>query len=103
MLNKHNVKSTFFSTFIFAKENQNLIKQLLDEGHELASHTWFHSDFKVEHLQESREELQMLFNTKVSGLRRPRMAADEVNNVLNAESDYNPYVHHTSLRGGTEK
>jgi peptidoglycan/xylan/chitin deacetylase (PgdA/CDA1 family) len=46
---------------------------LLNEGHELASHTWFHSEFEDKHLKESRERLEELFSTKVTGLRMPRM------------------------------
>jgi len=74
LLKKHKVKATFFSTVVFAENNQDLIKRLLDEGHELASHTWYHSDFKNEHLKSSRERLSELFDTEVVGLRMPRIS-----------------------------
>ena len=45
---------------MFAKEVPDLIKRIIDEGHELASHTYFHSDFKIEHLKESKEALEKL-------------------------------------------
>ncbi|MEI7488389.1 MAG: polysaccharide deacetylase family protein, partial [Chryseobacterium sp.] len=53
ILKKYNAKATFFSTVIFAENSKHLIKRLLIEGHELASHTWFHSEFEEKHLKES--------------------------------------------------
>src|SRR6218665_844049 len=64
ILKENQVKATFFSTVVFAENNKDLVQQLLSEGHELASHTWFHSDFEEEHLLESRQELEKLFDTK---------------------------------------
>ena len=73
ILKKHNAKATFFSTVVFAENSRHLIERLLNDGHELASHTWFHSEFEERHLKESREKLEELFSTKVTGLRMPRM------------------------------
>ena len=49
LLKKHNIVATFFSTVVFAKEIPDLIKRIIDEGHELASHTYYHSNFEVSH------------------------------------------------------
>ena len=99
LLKKYEAKATFFSTVIFAKENQDLIRKLLSEGHELASHTWFHSKFEVEDLKKSRLELGNLFNTKVKGLRMPRLAPVAVNDVLEAGYSYNSSINPTYLPG----
>ena len=51
ILKKHNAKATFFSTVVFAQQVPDLIERLISEGHELASHTYYHSDFENEHLK----------------------------------------------------
>ena len=99
LLQKHNAKATFFSTVIFAKENQDLIKKLLLEGHELASHTWFHSKFEVGDLKKSRLELSKLFNVEVTGLRMPRLSPIDAKYVLEAGYSYNSSINPTYLPG----
>ena len=99
LLKKHNAKATFFSTVVFAEHNQDLIHRLLEEGHELASHTWFHSDFKNEHLKSSREHLSELFDTEVIGLRMPRMSPVDEDEVRAAGYVYNSSINPTFLPG----
>jgi peptidoglycan/xylan/chitin deacetylase (PgdA/CDA1 family) len=99
ILNQNNIKATFFSTVVFAENNKDLVQKLLSEGHELASHTWFHSDFKEEHLAESREELERLFDTKVVGLRMPRMSPVSDDAVSAAGYFYNSSINPTYLPG----
>lgn len=99
LLKKHKVKATFFSTVIFAQHNEDLIKQLLSEGHELASHTWFHSEFSMVDLEKSRLELMKKFNINITGLRMPRMAPVDPKDVLNAGYSYNSSINPTYLPG----
>lgn len=99
ILKKHNAKATFFSTVIFAENSKDLISRLLQEGHELASHTWFHSEFEEKHLKESREKLEELFSTNVTGLRMPRMMPVDKKEVENAGYLYNSSVNPTFLPG----
>ena len=99
ILKKYDVKATFFSTVIFAEENEDLIKELLSYGHELASHTWFHSDFKEVHLAESKQKLEALFQTEVVGLRMPRMMPVSEKAVSDAGYFYNSSVNPTYLPG----
>ena len=99
ILKKHNAKATFFSTVVFAEQSRDLIHLLLSEGHELASHTWFHSDFKEEHLKESKDRLEELFSTEVTGLRMPRMMPVSKNAVENAGYYYNSSINPTFLPG----
>jgi len=99
LLSKHNAKATFFSTVVFAENNKDLIVQLLEEGHELASHTWFHSKFSVEDLKKSREKLAEMFGTNVSGLRMPRMKKVDYKDVEAAGYTYNSSVNPTFLPG----
>lgn len=99
ILKENQIKATFFSTVVFAQNNQDLIRQLLAEGHELASHTWFHSDFEEKHLLESRLELEKLFDTKVIGLRMPRMSPVAEDAVSEAGYFYNSSINPTYLPG----
>lgn len=99
LLKKYNIKATFYSTVVFAENNKDLILRLLKEGHELASHTWYHSDFEVSHLQSSRERLEELFDTEVIGLRMPRMMPVDEADVAAAGYKYNSSVNPTFLPG----
>ncbi|GAB0157782.1 polysaccharide deacetylase family protein [Chryseobacterium sp. Alg-005] len=99
ILKKHQVKATFFSTVVFAEHSKRLIERLLQEGHELASHTWFHSEFEEKHLKESREKLEELFSTRVTGLRMPRMMPVNEKEVENAGYAYNSSINPTFLPG----
>jgi len=99
ILKDNQIKATFFSTVVFAENNQDLVNQLLSEGHELASHTWFHSDFEAKHLLESRLELEKLFDTKVVGLRMPRMSPVSEDAVSEAGYFYNSSINPTYLPG----
>lgn len=99
LLKRHQVKATFFSTVVFAENSKHLIERLLKEGHELASHTWFHSEFEDKHLKASREKLEELFSTKVTGLRMPRMMPVSEIAVEQAGYSYNSSINPTFLPG----
>lgn len=99
ILKKYGAKATFFSTVVFAENSKHLIERLLNEGHELASHTWFHSEFDDKHLKESRERLEELFSTKVTGLRMPRMMPVDEKEVEKAGYLYNSSINPTFLPG----
>ena len=99
LLHKHQVKATFFSTVVFAQNSMNLINRLLSEGHELASHTWFHSQFCVEDLKKSREYLEDAFSTEVTGLRMPRMMPVKNKDVAEAGYTYNSSINPTFIPG----
>ncbi|MEJ8597378.1 polysaccharide deacetylase family protein [Riemerella anatipestifer] len=99
ILKKYQIKATFFSTVVFAENSQDLIHQLLSEGHELASHTWYHSHFDESDLKTSRERLSTLFNTEVVGLRMPRMQPIKEEEVEDAGYLYNSSINPTFLPG----
>ena len=103
LLKKYNVKATFFSTVIFAEKVPDLVERLLEEGHELASHTYFHSNFEISHLKESKDVLENRFNTEIKGLRMPRMAEVDSLEVKRAGYHYNSSVNPTILPGRYNK
>ena len=95
VLKKHNAKATFFSTVVFAQQIPDLIERLISEGHELASHTYYHSDFENEHLKMSKEALENQFNVEIKGLRMPRMREVDSEEVKKAGFKYNSSVNPT--------
>ncbi len=99
LLQKHQIKATFFSTVVFAENAPNIISRIINEGHEIASHSYYHSDFKVEHLRESKEKLEKITNTKVIGYRMPRMQPVDENEICKAGYVYNSSLNPTYLPG----
>jgi hypothetical protein len=41
LLEKHQIKATFFSTVIFAINAPEIIKRIIKDGHEIASHSYY--------------------------------------------------------------
>lgn len=99
ILEKYDLPATFFSTVVFAENSREIIQNLLNAGHELASHTWFHSRFEVSDLKKSRKRLSDLFQTEVRGLRMPRMMAVPTSEVEKAGYAYNSSLNPTLLPG----
>jgi peptidoglycan/xylan/chitin deacetylase (PgdA/CDA1 family) len=45
-LREHNIKITFFLTGKWIKDNPDLTRQIVDDGHEIANHTFTHPDMR---------------------------------------------------------
>ena len=103
LLKKHQMRATFFSTVVFAQQVPDLINRLIEAGHELASHTYYHSDFENEHLKRSKEALEQQFEVTVEGLRMPRMLEVSAEEVKKAGYRYNSSVNPTFLPGRYNK
>lgn len=99
LLEKHQVKATFFSTVTFAENAPALIKRIVESGHELASHGMYHSDFKPEHLAQSRKALEALSGQEVQGYRMARMMPVDEAEVASAGYTYNSSINPTWLPG----
>lgn len=99
LLKKNKLKATFFSTVTFAKNAPGIIQRIITEGHELASHGVFHSDFKNEHLLESRLALEELSGLEIKGYRMARMMPVDEAEIQNAGYTYNSSINPTWLPG----
>jgi peptidoglycan/xylan/chitin deacetylase (PgdA/CDA1 family) len=95
---KYNVTTTLFTTANFAQTFRDSIKALATK-HEIASHTFYHSDFKNEHLLQSRLLLEEISGTNVTGLRMPRMRKVEMTEVIKAGYLYDSSINPTFLPG----
>jgi len=86
LFEKHGVKSTFFTLGWVAERCPNLIKAIVDQGHELASHGFAHQritemskeDFVTDVIQ-SKNILEQLSGTGVIGYRAPSFSLNDSN------------------------
>jgi peptidoglycan/xylan/chitin deacetylase (PgdA/CDA1 family) len=99
LLKKHSVKATFFCTANFALAVPYLIKRIVSEGHELASHGYYHSNFENKHLLESKQVLEKITGQEVLGYRMARMMPVDESEIKKAGYLYNSSINPTYLPG----
>lgn len=99
LLAKYQIKATFFSTAIFASNAPLIIDRIKNEGHELASHTYYHSKFEEKDLLNSKLKLEELFGAEIYGFRMPRMMPVSDQAIENAGYIYNSSINPTFLPG----
>jgi len=99
ILKDHNISATFFSTVIFASHAKDLILRIREEGHELASHGYFHSQFENEHLLQSKLELEKISGQPIHGFRMARMMPVENSAIQDAGYGYNSSLNPIYLPG----
>ena len=99
LLNAFNAKATFYCTGRFAEAKPEIIKQLHDDGHEIASHTYHHSQFELADLEKSKQILENITGAPVHGLRMPRMMPVPAAAVLQAGYAYNSSLNPTWMPG----
>ncbi|NII80957.1 MULTISPECIES: polysaccharide deacetylase family protein [unclassified Pedobacter] len=99
ILDKYEIKATFFCTVTFAENIPDLIKRITDTGHELASHGYYHSDFKPEHLLQSKLKLEELSSKEITGYRMARMMPVDEKEIERAGYTYNTSINPTYLPG----
>lgn len=92
------IPATLFTTANFAMHYPDDIKQLAGR-HEIASHTFYHSDFTDEHLRLSKNKLEEITGKPVSGLRMPRMRKVSMKEVKKAGYVYDSSINPTWLPG----
>lgn len=93
------IKATFFCTANYAVNKPDVIKKIVDAGHELASHGYYHSDFKVEHLLQSKLKLEELSGAEVTGFRMARMMPVDEKEIKKAGYTYNSSINPTFIPG----
>lgn len=103
LLQQYNVKATFYTTANFAKHAGDIVRRIVGEGHELASHGYVHDHFHISHLQMSKEELEKIGGTPVHGYRMARMMPVPEDEVYKAGYVYNSSINPTFLPGRYNK
>lgn len=78
LLGKYNVRATFFVVSELATEYPQVVRQIVAEGHEIASHTVTHQsltngtqDVLQSEISESKSQLESITRQAVSGFRAP--------------------------------
>lgn len=99
ILKKYQIEATFFCTVTFAENITDLIERIITEGHELASHGYYHSNFKTEHLLQSKLKLEELSGQKIIGYRMARMMPVDEEEIAKAGYAYNTSINPTYLPG----
>lgn len=99
LLAKHGFKATFFSTATFALNAPGIIERIKNEGHELASHGYYHSKFEVQDLLLSKQKLEELSDLPITGYRMPRMMPVDEIEIEKAGYLYNSSINPTWLPG----
>lgn len=98
VLDKHGVAATFYTTANYAQHRKELVKTLAAQ-HEIASHTFYHTNYQTEHLAGSRKVLQQISGQEVVGLRMPRMRPIAMADVAAAGYQYDSSINPTWLPG----
>ena len=99
LLKKHKVHATFFCTGNFAYHAGELIKQIAREGHEVASHGYYHSKFNAGHFKKSKNILEKISGNPIAGFRMPRMMPVDAKMLREAGYQYNSSLNPTYLPG----
>lgn len=99
LLKQTGIKATFFCTANYAINQPDVIAKIVTEGHEIASHGYYHSDFKPEHLAQSKAKLEEISGTKVSGFRMARMMPVDEREIQKAGYKYNSSLNPTWVPG----
>lgn len=99
LLRKHRVVATFFTTAFYAENFPCQIQALVSEGHEVASHLYYHSDYNPEHIRESRKKLEEITKQKVWGFRTPRLRPMDPELIKAAGYMYDSSLNPTFLPG----
>ncbi|MBR6852969.1 MAG: polysaccharide deacetylase family protein, partial [Prevotella sp.] len=72
-LKANNVKATFFCTGNFAQNAPEIMKRIIDEGHEVACHGVDHWQQKETDFAESKRIVEEVTGSQVYVYRQPRM------------------------------
>jgi peptidoglycan/xylan/chitin deacetylase (PgdA/CDA1 family) len=98
VINGSDAPCTFFTTAHFASWFSDSIKQM-SRKHEIASHTFYHSQYKTADLLQSRLGLENITGQPVYGLRMPRMMKVPMQDVIEAGYSYDSSVNPTWIPG----
>ena len=99
LLKETDIKATFFCTANYALNKPEIISKIVTEGHEIASHGYYHSDFKPEHLAQSKKVLEEISGSEVTGYRMARMMPVDEEEIYKAGYLYNSSLNPTWIPG----
>lgn len=92
------IECTLFTTASFAMQYPNSIRSHAQK-HEIASHTFYHSEYDDTHLLSSKTKLEEISGKTITGLRMPRMRKVAMEEVQKAGYRYDSSINPTWLPG----
>jgi peptidoglycan/xylan/chitin deacetylase (PgdA/CDA1 family) len=98
LLSKHRIQATFFTTANIARRFPELIREMSGE-HEIASHGYYHSQFKNEDLASSKKVLEDIVRKEIVGFRMARMMPVDDREIEKSGYLYNASLHPTFIPG----
>lgn len=93
------VRATFFCTVTFARHAPEVMRRIIDEGHEVASHGVDHTHPAATDVAVSKAELERQLGVTVTGYRQPRMFPVDGAELERAGYLYNSSLHPTFIPG----
>jgi peptidoglycan/xylan/chitin deacetylase (PgdA/CDA1 family) len=93
-----NISTTLFTTANFAQHYPELIKTL-SQKNEIGSHTYYHSRFAKEDLENSKNTLAEITGNAIKGLRMPRFKKIDIDWIKEAGYQYDSSINPTYMPG----
>ncbi|NJR50666.1 MAG: polysaccharide deacetylase family protein [Leptolyngbyaceae cyanobacterium CSU_1_3] len=98
LLNRLNVRATFFITANFAIHHPSKMLEIA-KNHEVASHGFYHSSFSTKDLADSKKALEDITSQAVTGFRMARLQPVHDRDIQSAGYLYNSSMNPTYLPG----
>lgn len=99
ILKAQDIHATFFCTVNFAENAPEEMRRIREEGHEIASHGWDHWTFEVADLKRSKDRLEEITGSEVTGYRQARMMPVPEEEIQKAGYLYNSSLNPTFIPG----
>ncbi len=99
LLKQKKVKATFFVTGNFAEGAPDLVKRMVEEGHEIGCHGVDHFCPKKTDVEKSKEIVEKIAGVKVVGWRQPRMFEISYNELKRCGYQYDSSVNPAFIPG----
>ncbi|MDR3351074.1 MAG: polysaccharide deacetylase family protein [Prevotellaceae bacterium] len=99
LLARRQIPATFFCTAHFAQQQPALVRRIAHEGHEVASHGFYHAAFSPEHLKASKDALEAITGKPVQGFRMARMMPVDADEIAAAGYRYDASLNPTFIPG----
>ena len=99
LLKKYDAKATIFCTAFYAENAPEQLQRIAADGHEIASHGYYHDRFETADLLKSRLKLAEITGKNIVGFRMARMAAVDNQAIEAAGYAYDSSLNPTWLPG----
>lgn len=96
LLDKYDIRSTFFITTEYAMANPFAVKQI-GTKHEIASHACHHSIFDIRDPLKSKQILERISQQNIYGFRMPRMMKTDLSELKRAGYIYDSSINPTYI------